>query len=144
MEQNLILHGVDDSIEANDPKSETPMFSFKERVKYSVIEFLKNTMKLDISIEDIWKAHCLGPHKTDKVRPIVTKVSYSAKELIMEHITKLKGLSNPKTKQIYFISEQIPEGVTERKKQLAVRAKNLEMQWSETKRYAKFNSSSEW
>lgn len=43
----------------------------------------------------------------------------------MEHVAELKGLSNEKTGQKYFIGEQIPEGVTEIRKQTNARAKML-------------------
>lgn len=125
MEQNLIVHGIDDTLEKEDPKRETPMFTFRERPKHAVLQFLKDILNIDIGLEDIWKAHRMGPSSKDKVRPMVIKVSYGAKELIMEHVSKLKGKTNPKTKQVLFISEQIPEGVTENKKQTASRLKTL-------------------
>lgn len=128
MEQNLILHGVDNSIEVEDPKQETPMYSFRERPKYSAIQFFSEVLKVDISVEDIWKAHRMGPYKTDKVRPLIVKLAYSAKELVMEHMASLKGKSNNKTKQTYFISEQIPEGIVESRKQINQRLKTLKDQ----------------
>lgn len=125
MEQNLLLHGVDDSIEVEDPKLETPMFTQKERCKHSAIKFFKEVLKVDIEVDDVWKAHRTGPYKMNKVRPLIVKLSYSAKDLVMENLSSLKGLSNQKTKQVYFISEQIPDGVAEIKKQTSIRAKNL-------------------
>lgn len=126
MEQNLVLHGVDNSIEINDPKADTPMFTYKERCKHSAITFFKEKLNVDIEVEDVWKAHRMGAIQRGKVRPLVVKLSYSAKELIMENVSKLKGLSNPDTDQKYFISEQIPEGITELKKQTKHRAKILQ------------------
>lgn len=125
MEQNIILHGVDDRIEIQDAKAETPMFSAKERCKQSVITFCKDIMNVNIEPEDIWKAHRTGPYKEGKVRPLVIKVSYAAKDLILEHMSSLKGKKNGKTEQVYFISEQIPDGITIPRKQVAARAKNL-------------------
>lgn len=125
MEQNLILHGVDNTIEIEDPKMETPMFKAAERPKHSALEFFKKVLDLNLEPEDIWKAHRTGVYKEGKVKPLIVKVSYSAKELIMENVGRLKGLSNGKTKQKYFVSEQIPEGVVEANKQTANRAKVL-------------------
>lgn len=126
MEQNIIIHGVDDTIETEDSSAQRPMYSSeKERCKYSALQFFKEVMKIDLEPEDIWKAHRTGPYKPDRVRALVLKVSYSAKDLIMEHVSSLKGLSNPKTKQVYFVSEQIPEGVLEKKKQTSQRVKIL-------------------
>lgn len=125
MEQNLIIHGVDNFIEVSDPKRETPMFKTKERCKHSALEFFKTEMNLDLSTEDIWKAHRIGAPKRDKVKPLVVKLSYPAKELIMENISSLKGRHNQKTGQVYFISEQIPEGIIEMRKQTNIRLKDI-------------------
>lgn len=123
MEQNLILHGVDDTIETSDGKEGSPMYTPRERSKYAALKFFKEELNIDIEVEDIWKAHRSGPYKKDKVRPLIVKVSYLAKDLIMEHVANLKGRSNPRTKQKYFVGEQIPEGIIEMKKQTAERLK---------------------
>lgn len=125
MEQNLILYGVDNEIEIEDAKAEQPMFTAKERVKHSALRFFKDHMNVDVEVEDIWKAHRMGPFKPDKMRPLVIKVAYSAKELILENMSRLKGKVNQATKQKFFISEQIPDGITEVKKQTQARAKIL-------------------
>lgn len=125
MEQNLLFHGIDNTLEIEDAKAETPMYSYRERCKYSVLNFLQETMNINLDPEDIWKAHRTGATKPGKVRPIVTKVSYSAKDLIMEKLSVLKGQKNQKTQQTYFISEQIPDGVSENRKQVASRLKVL-------------------
>lgn len=125
MEQNLILHGVDNSIEIEDAKAETPMFHPRERPKYAALEFLRKVLKVNLEVQDIWKAHRSGPYREGKVKLLYIKVSYQAKDLIMENVGSLKGLSNPKTQQTYFVGEQIPEGVTEMRKQTANRVKVL-------------------
>lgn len=125
MEQNLILHRVDDTLEVNDAKEQTPQFAPKERCKYSAIKFFSEVLNVQIQAEDIWKAHRSGPYKQDKVRPLYLKVSYPAKDLIMEHVSSLKSKFNPKTNQKYYVGEQMPEGITEIKKQAALRAKAL-------------------
>lgn len=125
MEQNLIIQGIDNRIELEDPKKDPPFFKPNERCKYAALDFFKEIMNISLSIEDIWKAHRVGAHKQGKVRPMVIKLSYSAKDLIMENIPSLKGKSNPTTNQVYFISEQSPEGVTEPKKQASNRTKSL-------------------
>lgn len=125
MEQNLVLYGVSNTIEVEDPKSETPMYTYKERCRYSALEFFKSELNVDLDPADIWKAHRVGVFKRDKVQPLVIKVSYAAKELIMDHLSRLKGRFNPVMKQKYFISEQIPEGVLETRKQATARLKPL-------------------
>lgn len=125
MEQNLILHGVDDTLEKEDSRREEPMFTFRERPKHAVIDFLKRNLQVDLPVSDIWKAHRMGPMIKDKVRPMVIKVAYDAKELIMEHVSKLKGKTNAETNQKLFIGEQIPEGSVEMKKQTTARLKVL-------------------
>lgn len=123
MEQNLVLYGVDNQIEIEDPKSDTPMYQPKERCRHSALRFFKEYLNINIEAEDIWKAHRMGPPKSGKVRPLVVKVSYAAKELILEHMSALKGKRNPKTQQVFFISEQLPEGVIEMRKQTSARLK---------------------
>lgn len=125
MEQNLVIHGVDDTTEIEDSKRATPMFKPKERCKYSAIGFFKDIMNLDIHAEDVWKAHRMGAKKPNKVRPLIVKLSYPAKDLVLENISTLKGRKNEKTQQTYFIADQIPEGITEMKKQTSSRAKTL-------------------
>lgn len=53
---------------------------------------------------------------------MIVKLSYAAKDLVMENIAKLKGKSNPNTGQVLFISEQIPEGVTSRSTEAGITA----------------------
>lgn len=129
MEQNLIIHGADDSIEVEDQdrekRKEAPTYAFRERPKLSALKFFREELDLDFSIEDVWKAHRTGPFRENKTRPLIVKVAYKAKERIMENISKLKGRSNPKTGQVFFVSEQIPEGISEIKKQTTARANHL-------------------
>lgn len=54
----------------------------------------------------------------------MTKVSYPAKEEIMQNVTKLKDMINKHNQKI-FINEQIPEGVNETRKQISDRLKGL-------------------
>lgn len=123
MEQNLMLHGVDDSIEKEDSNDE--VFTNRERCKHSALKFFKEVMNLNLTIEDIWKAHRVGSYKAGKVKPLIVKLAYNAKELVMENLSTLKNKSNPITKQVYFINEQIPEGISETRKQASNRAKIL-------------------
>lgn len=128
MEQNLVLHGVDDSFETineNVENEENSRSSNTQRCQRSALKFLKEELDLDLSVKEIWKAHRVGQFKQDKLRPLVIKVSYEAKELIMDNIAKLKGRSNAITKQKYYIAEQIPEAAVELKKQTNERVKSL-------------------
>lgn len=125
MEQNLLIHGVDDTIEIEDAKADPPMFTYKERCRESLQKFFREVMNVSIDTADIWKVHRSGLRKEGKVRPIVVKLAYSAKDLIMENLSALKDKTNSKTKQKYFISEQVPDGVVERKKQVSARVKTL-------------------
>lgn len=59
------------------------------------------------------------------MRPLVVKLSYTAKDLIMDNVATLKDQSNPVTGQKYFIAEQTPEGIIEQRKQTSNRAKHL-------------------
>lgn len=125
MEQNLIVYGVDDALEVEDAKAKSPQFTPKERCQHSALEFFKKEMRLDLEVQDIWKAHRMGTHRPGKVRPLILKLSYAAKDMVMENMGELKGKKNAVTDQVYFISEQIPEGIMETKKQVSARAKIL-------------------
>lgn len=125
MEQNLIVHGIDDTFENSTPSEDEAIFTTKEKCKMSFLKFLKEELNVSLEIEDVWKAHRTGVKQPNKVRPMVVKVAYSAKDLIMDHVASLKGRFNPITKQKYFIGEQIPEGLVELKKQTAARVKTL-------------------
>lgn len=125
MEQNLLFHGIDDSLEREDAAANTPRFTYKERCKETIIQFLKEALGVNIDHTDVWKAHRTGAHRVNKVRPIVVKLAYSAKDLILENVYKLKDQANPVTNQKYFIGEQVPEGLSEKKKQLSSRIKTL-------------------
>lgn len=131
MEQNLILHGVDDQIEKEffkkKSRKETSMYtSIKECCKFSALQFFKQEMDVTLDPEDVWKAHRTGAPRVGKVRPLILKLSYAAKDLVMEHLHKLKGKKNPNTEQTYFISEQAPEGYTEVCKQNSEILKSLQ------------------
>lgn len=125
MEQNLVIHGMDNTIEIEDARKENPDFSPKDRCKQSVIKFVADNLRIMVTTDEIWKAHRMGQIKPGKVRPMVVKMSYNAKDRIMENVSVLKGLKNPTTQQTYFISEQIPDGVMETRKQVAARVKSL-------------------
>lgn len=125
MEQNLIVQGISDEIEVEDPKRNPPMFAVRERCKNAALLFFKEQMNLDLNVEDIWKAHRTGMRRPGKVRPMVIKMSYAAKDLVMENLSALKGKKNLQTQQTFFISEQIPEGISENRKQIQERLKVL-------------------
>lgn len=115
MEQNLIFHGI------HEKDFEEGQY---ESCRETIVEFLEEKLQLSIDPLEIWKVHRMGVRKENRARAIVTKVSYNAKEQIMQNVTKLKDLKN-KHQQKIFINEQIPEGVIERKKQVSSRLKKL-------------------
>lgn len=116
MEQNLVIHGLD---EVPDPKE-------TEDCKHSIIQFIYDKMNITLDKSQIWKAHRIGgARRRGIVRPVVAKFSYDAKELITQNFSNLKGQCNATTGKPLFISEQIPEGITETKKQVQSRLKVL-------------------
>lgn len=118
MEQNLLIHGVE------DPEDEIDGESVTAKCKRAVADFLYNNLDLVIAKEDIWKAHRVGRFIENKARPMVVKLAYHAKESVMENLGQLKGKKN-KYEQVLFISEQIPEGISEIKKQVNSRVSSL-------------------
>lgn len=110
MEQNLLIHGVDET-------------EGREDYRQSVIDFLQREMDLKVEHSDVWKAHRLGFKREAHVRPMVIKVAYHVKDQIMENLSKLKGKKNSTTEKALFICEQIPEAVAETKKQVSARLK---------------------
>lgn len=43
----------------------------------------------------------------------------------MENLGELKGKKNPKTQQVFFVSEQTPDGILETRRQLSAKLKNF-------------------
>lgn len=113
MEQNLLLYGIEE-VEGR-----------RENYRESVLNFLSNNLEIEIKPEEIWKAHRLGLRRDGYVRPMVVKLAYHIKERVMENLSKLKGKVDPVMKKPLFISEQVPEAITEAKKQLSARHKKL-------------------
>lgn len=128
MEQNLLIYGIDDSSShwesIPSPDENGAEIKSKELCKYSVLKFLQQKMNVSLEIEDIWKAHRTGIKRTDRCQPMIVKVSYPAKELIMEHVTSLKDRVDTFGNSLY-IKEQIPEGVMEKRKSNTARLKSL-------------------
>lgn len=115
MEQNLVFHGICEI----DPKEGAP-----ENCKHTIQQFVAEKLGVEIEVKDIWKAHRSGVKKEDRARVIVTKLAYEAKEAIMSNVTKLKAMKNRHEQKI-FVNEQIPEGITETRKQVQARVKTL-------------------
>lgn len=116
MEQNIIIHGID---EFSDPQKEIP---YK-----SVLQFFMEKMEIQIDESDIWKAYHLGVPRKDRTRPMFVKLSYYAKDHVMENVGSLKGKKNQHS-QTLFVSEQIPEGIVESRKQTFNTIKSLRKQ----------------
>lgn len=119
--------------EFNSPHSTTKVMeidvntgedSNKENCKHSFLKFLQDKMNVELDIEDIWKAHRMGKESPNKTQPMIVKVSYAAKELIMEHVSTLKDKTDVHGQALY-IKEQIPEGIMEKKKKNSARLKVL-------------------
>lgn len=117
MEQNLVIYGIDEQ----DPRSK-----HKENCREATISFLRNFLEIEVLPQDIWKVHRLGgQQRPGYVRPMVIKVAYHVKELIMENVGKLKDQINSTSEKPLFISEQLPEGVAEARRQKGARLKVL-------------------
>lgn len=110
MEQNLVFHAIE---EAPDPK--------RENCIDTLVYFVKEHLQVDIQDTDIWKCYRMGAPQTNKSRPIFAKLAYTAKDAIMEKVGMLKDKRNTHS-QVRFISEQIPEGISEMKKAVGKRA----------------------
>lgn len=113
MEQNLVFHAVE---EVANPKNES--------CYETLICFVKEFLEVEIDQEDIWKAYRMGVKRENRARAIFAKLSYAAKELIMDKVSLLKDKRNIHG-QVRFIAEQIPDGITEAKKRISKRASIL-------------------
>lgn len=103
MEQNLIFHAVEEVEDGFEDCFET------------IANFVKDFFHFELDESDIRKAYRMGVPRDNRSRPIFTKLSYHARDKIMENVSVLKGKKN-KHQQVRFISEQIPEGITESRK----------------------------
>lgn len=113
MEQNLVFHAVE---EQPDPKAENCV--------QTIIEFTKEYLQVEIEEDDVWKAYRMGIIRRNRARPLFAKLSYQARDKIMEKVGLLKEKRNTHG-QVRFISEQIPDGILETKKAVSKRASRL-------------------
>lgn len=113
MEQNLLIHAIE---EVSVPQN--------ENCQDSVIKFLQEFLQVQIDEADIWKCYRMGVLRRARSRPMFVKLSFTAKDKIMDKVGLLKGKRNA-NEQAYFISEQVPEGVAEVRKQTSKRASAL-------------------
>lgn len=120
MRDNIVINGVSEVENENCEKE--------------VIGFIKNNLKVNLKVADVIRAHRLGDEREPTVdkdgkeipnpRPMVAKVDGKMKETIMKNVNKLKDKKGPDNKPL-FISTQQPEGVTEKRKRLNFRVKQL-------------------
>lgn len=110
MEQNLTFHAVEEAPEGK-----------REDCYATVVDYVRRFLEVEIDENDVWKAHRLGVYKTNKSRPIFAKLSYYARDRIMESVGALKDKRNVHG-QVRFISEHIPDGIVETKKTTLKRA----------------------
>lgn len=126
MEQNVVIHGI-----------EEVGYPGKENCVETVMGFLQEKLLIrEVDKKDLWKVYRMGKPNKDRARPMFVKLAYVLKDKVMENVSNLKDQKN-KHSQAYFVSEQIPEGIVETRKQLAQRAKMLkdkEMDKPETQR----------
>lgn len=113
MEQNVIIHGIE---ECSEPR--------EEDCYESVIGFINNNFPFRVDESDIWKTYRIGVPRIGRARPVFVKLSYYIKDKIMQNVAVLKGKKNA-NQQVLFVSEQIPEGITETRKGLSKRVSTL-------------------
>lgn len=110
MEQNLVFHAIE---EAPDPSAED--------CYDTVAAFIQNFFGFEIDEADVWKAYRIGKPRVNRARPLFTKLSYYAKDRIMDKVGVLKGKKNVHG-QVRFVAEQIPDGIVENRKFLGKEA----------------------
>lgn len=110
MEQNLIIHGIEES---------------KDEDCYDAVEaFIFEHFEFKIDEADVWRAFRLGVPRNNKARPMFVKFSFYARDRIMDNVSVLKNKKNVHN-QTLFVSNQVPEGITESRKALIKRASNI-------------------
>ena len=111
MKRNIIINGLKEAD--------------KENCKETSINFLKNKMKIeDIDVE---VAHCIGAG-TDQ--PMVVSFKNTAeKSKVFGKVKNLKGVKNEDDKS-YQIDDQLPEEMSEKKKQIRTHIKNMNIELS--------------
>lgn len=120
MRDNIVINGVSEIDDENCEKE--------------VIGFIKNNLKVNLKTADVIRAHRLGDPRDPTVdddgnelpnpRPMVAKIDGKMKENIMKNVSKLKDKKGPDNKPL-FISTQQPEGITEKRKRVNFRVKQL-------------------
>lgn len=109
MEQNVVIHGLEEKPKPNE-----------EDCFATVLEFTDKFLGINLDEADVWKVYRFGKLRKDRARPMFVKLSYYGKDNVMDHVSALKGRKNHHG-QSYFVSEQVPEGIVENRKQIAQR-----------------------
>ena len=102
MEQNVSISNLEGDVK-------------KENTAYTVSEFLKNKLEIDVCDEEILVSHRLGKLKDTQTRPrlMIVRCAYPLKERIMSNLKNLKDKTND-SGQPYYINKQLPDQIIEK------------------------------
>ena len=102
-----------------------------ELCKTSVLNFLKEKMKMQVNEDEIEKAYRLGPKQGKRPRLMVIRCTTSLRGRIFDYVKHLNGVKNSLS-EYYYVSQQYPEKyAVECKEQQAIikkiKAKNADL-----------------
>jgi hypothetical protein len=141
---NLIIRGLPEQSTAERATgtalADNPsMFDSHQSVEKTVLTFLKDSLDLDVSSQDISIAHRLKAGSKDSTRPVIVRfTSRKVRNLVYNSKKRLKDCGRP-----IFISEQLTKNASDlffdaRK---ALREKKLFATWTQNGQvFAKFSS----
>ena len=103
MEKNLIVTGI-----LGDEK--------KESCKAKALEFFKNQVEIDCSLEEIMVAHRKGTFVEGQNRPMIIRCTYDLCDRALKNAKNLKDKENEQGEK-YYVNRQIPDVVAEQERE---------------------------
>ena len=109
MKNNIIIHGIMDSIGDE-----------KENCKTKALEFIRDKMKMEIKEDSILVAHRIGKKASATSRPIIIKCTHDLRNNIFSYVKNLKDLKNDQNEPLR-VSSQLPEPLHTKSKEMRER-----------------------
>lgn len=131
----LTKHSMKDNIVVSGVPERRPTGNHSET---ELISFVNRNLDIQLGPADIKRAHRMGPRKLDDKgqvathRPLVAKLGEKIKDSVMGNVRKLKGKKGPDGKAV-FLCTQEPEAITEKRKQLNYRFRQIKKRYHDDK-----------
>ena len=90
----------------------------EENCKVKVLEFLKNTLTMEVKDKEVLVAHCMGKFNVNGAKPraIVVRCVQKLRDTIFQYTKNLKDVRND-LGDVYYVNVQLPEALAVQKRQ---------------------------